>query len=65
MREIDIRELGLSTLSFGDIPNDVKIANIIVYCVGGGCLSEEANLSKFENRVIYLSDKMINAVDLI
>lgn len=40
MRESDIRELGLSTLSLGDVPSDVKIANIIVYCVGGGCMSE-------------------------
>jgi len=27
--------------------NDVRIENIIVYCVGGGSLSEEANISKF------------------
>ncbi len=41
MRENDIRELGLSTMSLGgEVGSDVKIANIIVYCVGGGCLSE-------------------------
>jgi hypothetical protein len=40
LRESDLRELGLSISSLGDIPVDVKIANIIVYIVGGGCLSE-------------------------
>lgn len=40
LRENEIRELGLSMSSIGDIPLDLKIANIIVYCVGGGCLSE-------------------------
>ena len=32
--------MGLNISSLVDIPNDVKIANIIVYCVGGACLNE-------------------------
>jgi len=60
-----LRELGLSLSGLGEIPNDVKIGNIIVYCVGGACLSEEANLSKFESRIIYSGDKMINYEDLL
>ena len=49
----------------GSIPLDFKIANIIVYCIGGGCLSEEANVSKLDSKVIYTCDKMLNALDVI
>lgn len=49
----------------GNIPLDFKIANIIVYCIGGGCLSEEANVSKLDSKVIYTCDKMLNALDVI
>lgn len=65
MKEVELREMGLSICSLNEIPADVKIANILVYCLGGACLSEEANLSKFENRVIYSGDKMINYSDLL
>jgi len=57
--------MGLSISSLSDFPADTKIGNIIVYCVGGACLNEESNLSKFDSRVIYTGDKMINASDLI
>jgi hypothetical protein len=39
LRENDLRELGLSVYGLTDVPADAKIANIIVYCIGGGCLS--------------------------
>jgi hypothetical protein len=31
--------MGLSMSGLGEITPDIKIANIIVYCVGGACLS--------------------------
>lgn len=40
LRENDLKELGLSMRGLGDIPTDIKIANIIVYCIGGACLNE-------------------------
>ena len=39
-----MREMGLSMSALGSIPVDIKIGNIIIYCVGGGCLSEQSNL---------------------
>ena len=39
LKEPELREMGLSMSALGNIPADVKISNIIVYCVGGGCLS--------------------------
>lgn len=65
LRENDIKELGMSMSGLGNIPLDFKIANIIVYCIGGGCLSEEANVSKLDSKVIYTCDKMLNALDVI
>lgn len=65
LKEGDLREMGLIMSSLGNIPMDVKIGQIIVYCVGGGCLAEEANLSKFDNRVIYTCDRMISSGELI
>lgn len=47
LRENDLRELGLSISGLAEVPPDARIANIIVYVIGGGCLSEEANLTKF------------------
>ena len=47
LRESDLRELGLTLGGLSEVPAEAKIANIIVYVIGGGCLSEEANLSKF------------------
>lgn len=32
--------MGLNIASLSDYPTDTKIANIIVYCVGGACLNE-------------------------
>lgn len=39
LKEHDLKELDLNMRSIGTISNDVKINNIIVYCVGGACLS--------------------------
>lgn len=58
--------MGLSMSSLeGSIPVDARIGSIIVHCLGGGCLAEEANLSKFDPRVIYTCDRMIGANELI
>jgi hypothetical protein len=65
LRENDLRELGLTVTGLSEVPPEAKIANIIVYVIGGGCLSEEANLSKFENRAVYLCDRLVSANDLI
>jgi hypothetical protein len=32
--------MGLNMSGLQDIPVDAKIGNIIVYCMGGGCLAE-------------------------
>lgn len=40
LKESELREMGLSMSSLGNIPVDVKIGHIVVYCVGGGCLAE-------------------------
>ena len=44
LKEGELREMGLSMCSLGNMPVDFRIGNIIIYCVGGGCLSEQANL---------------------
>ena len=57
--------MGLSVRGLAHMGSEVKVANIIVYCVRNGCLSEEANLSRFEPRSIYTADKMLNSLDLL
>jgi hypothetical protein len=39
LKEVELREMGLSVSSLGSIPVDLKIGSIVIYCVGGGCLS--------------------------
>lgn len=63
-KENELKEMGLIMSGLENIPVDVKIGNIIVYCMGGGCLAEEANLSKFDPRVIYTCDRMMGAGEL-
>jgi hypothetical protein len=65
LKEPDLKELGLTASALTELPADLKIANILVYCQGGACLAEEANLSRFDTRVVYAGDKMINYTDLL
>ena len=65
LSERNLSEIGLRMTSVREIPQNPKIEYSVVYCIGGVCFNEYANLSEFEPNVIYTGDKFINYREFI
>ena len=42
------------------MPENTEVEHTVVYCIGGMCFNEYANLTEFHPNVIYCGDKLIN-----
>ncbi len=51
--------------SVREIPQNPKIEYSLIYCIGGVCFNEYANLAEFDPNVIYTGDKFINYREFI
>lgn len=61
----ELIEGGLAVESIGAIPNNIKIQRNIVYCLGGACFHEYANLMEFSPDALYSGDQLISYREVI
>ena len=57
---VEMVDAGLAVECIGQLPNNIKISRSVVYCLGGVCFHEYANIIKNDPDCIYCGDKMVS-----